>query len=265
MTFIETITNEKYILTEGSIIERIRRETDLPLDKYVENSSLLFSDNGRKALSDIYESYIRIAESTGSAMLMLSPTWRANPERLAKIDIGNVETVNTKAVHFLRSIIDRFPGIKDKLFLGGLIGCKGDAYNPDEALSREGAFAFHFDQISALANAGVDFFQAATLPALSEAIGIADILSGIKIPYLISFVVRPNGQLLDGTPLHKAINIIDKEIKNPPTKFMVNCVHPRIFSDTLKAQKNKLAYVLSRLIGLQANASALTPEELDKL
>ena len=52
----------------------------------------------------------------------------------------------------------------------------------------------------ARAHAGVDLLVCATLPALSEAIGLAARDGCDGLPYLVGFVVRPTGQLLDGTP-----------------------------------------------------------------
>ena len=57
------------------------------------------------------------------------------------------------------------------------MACKGDAYRPEEALSKEEAALFHREQAEALAQSGVDFIKAATLPAFSEAYGIASATS----------------------------------------------------------------------------------------
>ena len=75
----------------------------------------------------------------------------------------------------------------------GLMSCRGDAYKPAERLSEDGAFRFHSWQAEKLAEAGVDFLLAATLPALSEAIGLAAAQAATGKPYIISFVLRPQG------------------------------------------------------------------------
>jgi homocysteine S-methyltransferase len=59
----------------------------------------------------------------------------------------------------------------------------------------------HYWQAEKLADTGVDFLLAATLPAFSEATGLALALAATAKPYVLSFVVRPERTMLDGTPL----------------------------------------------------------------
>lgn len=145
------------------------------------------------------------------------------------------------------------------------MACKNDAYKPEEALSMKEAQSFHSTQARHLSESKVDFIKAATLPALSEALGIAAAISELKVPYVLSFVVRPDGKLLDGNPLHHAIEQIDSEITNPPTFYMVNCIHPTIFTKAMEAELQYLGDRKHRILGLQANTSAKTPEELESL
>jgi len=265
MTFEELIKSDSPFLTEGSIIELIRRQTTLQLDPNIENAVLLLSDDGREALAKIYSQYVDIAVEHNLPILLFTPTWRANPERIASFGRSSVSEINQLAVEFLKNVRRRYSSFQDNIFIGGLIGCKGNAYKPEEALSTSDAILFHEEQVEALKSAGVDFIQAATLPALTEAVGIATLLAEKEIPDLISFITRPDGNILDGTPLYKAMETIDKVVSPKPTSFMVNCVHPALFHKSLENQHDKLSYVLSRLAGLQANAAAMSPEELDEM
>jgi homocysteine S-methyltransferase len=79
---------------------------------------------------------------------------------------------------------------------GGLLGCKNDCCKPDEGLLKSKATAFHNWQITRLAQAGVDFLLAATLPALPEATGIALAMGETDIPFIISFVINKEGTIL---------------------------------------------------------------------
>ena len=85
------------------------------------------------------------------------------------------------------------------------MSCRGDAYNPGDALAVDEALEFHAWQAEKLADTGVDFLLAATLPAFSEATGLALALAATAKPYVLSFVVRSEGTMLDGTPLKDAI------------------------------------------------------------
>ena len=92
---------------------------------------------------------------------------------------------------------------------------------------------------------------------------MAKALAEAQIPYIISLMIRDNGRLLDGTPLHDAIAHIDEGVAHPPLCYMTNCVHPDILFRALSQPWNRTTLVRERFRGIQANASALAPEELD--
>ena len=116
-----------------------------------------------------------------------------------------------------------------------------------------------------MAEAQVDFLYAATLPALSEAEGIAQAMAKIGLPYILSFVIRRDGTLLDGTPLAQAIEAIDNTTPKPPAGYGVNCVYPTVFSQGLTALEEQTPSLSRRILSYQANTSAKEPEELDGL
>lgn len=261
MTLIETIKKYQYIITEGSVIERLKREFNHSLDPILLNSLLIYDEQGKILLERIYREYIDLAVKNNIPILILTPTWRANPER-CKISGFDFRILNHDAYDFLNRIKKSYGKLSEKIFLGGLIGCKNDSYNPSEALSSEEAYDFHSHQINALADAGVDFLFASTLPALSEAVGIARAMSNTKKEYVISFVIRENGKLLDGTNLTEAIQNIDESSSNPPTFYLTNCVHPEVLHNAINSLQEK-DILFKRLYGIQANASKKSPEELD--
>jgi len=156
------------------------------------------------------------------------------------------------------------------VFVGGLLACKNDAYKPEEALSEGEAAGFHETQAHALAASGVDFIMASTLPARSEAIGIARVLEETGVPYVLSFVAGGDGRLLDGNGLGAVITAIDDSaVTNPPLFYALNCVHPtvceRALSTSNAAEQAATGGALARVKGLQANTSLKSPEELEGL
>ena len=124
--------------------------------------------------------------------------------------------------------------------------------------------AFTPPQIEALAGSGVDFLQAATLPAFSEASGIAAAMGKSGLPYILSFVIQADGRLLDGTSLDVVIHTLD-DGSAPPMGYAVNCVHPSIFEAGLTALAEREPSLVRRVLSYQANTSARRPEELDGL
>lgn len=49
--------------------------------------------------------------------------------------------------------------------------------------------------------AKVDFLYAGIMPALVEAIGMARAMENTGLPYIISFMIRSDGKLIDGTTI----------------------------------------------------------------
>ena len=99
---------------------------------------------------------------------------------------------------------------------------------------------------------------------MSEATGLAFALAATGKPYLVSFVVRPEGTLLDGTPLKEAIAAIDAAVTPRPGAYLINCTHASFAKSALTHAGNSSELVRRRVIGLLANTAALSPEDLDE-
>jgi homocysteine S-methyltransferase len=255
------IDESSIIMTEGAVVERLRREFSVELNPHIVHSALIYDAVGKSTLKRIYNQYIKTVQEFNLPILIFTPTRRANPERLSIAGYDG-KNVNGDCFQLLSEIRDDYGEYAKKIFIGGLIGCKGDAYKANEALSVEDAYIFHKHQISTFCNAGVDFLCGTTLPAFSEALGIAKAMSDSEKPYILSFVIRSNATLLDGTSLHQAISKIDSEVNQKPMCYMVNCVHPSVLKSALNSE-NCSALVMKRLVGIQANTSSKSPEELD--
>ncbi len=275
MTFTELIRSGAVVLTEGAVIERLRRDPAARLDPHVLNTALLYDPADRARLAAIYDEYIAVGRKHRLPLLLGAPTWRANAERLEAAGLLNpsqrpqagqdrtAAEINADAVRFMQGLRAKCGAYGAHIYIGGLLSCHGDAYRPDEALGAADAERFHQPQANALAGAGVDFLLAATLPAVSEAIGLARALARTSVPYLLSFVLRPDGTCLDGTPLGEAVGGIDAQVSPPPTAYLANCVHPQIFAAALTASRAACPEIAARVIGLQANTSRCSPAELD--
>ncbi|HJV35596.1 homocysteine S-methyltransferase family protein [Geomonas sp.] len=262
MAFPELLANSPTILGEGAVIERLRRSPGLELDPFLVNSTFIYQEQKRKALEGICRQYLDIGQRFGLPILMSTPTWRASRERIANAGLEGTD-VNGDNVAFLDSLRKEYGSYGEQIIICGLMGCRGDAYNPADALSVEDARTFHSWQADQLAQATVDFLLAATLPALSEATGLALAYASTGSPYVISFVVRPQGTLLDGTPLKEAVAAIDAAASPRPLAYMINCTHASFARSALLHEENSSALVRERVIGVMANTAALSPEELN--
>jgi homocysteine S-methyltransferase len=264
MDLSSVVSSSPWVLLEGAVVERLRRDPAIRLDPHVVHAGLVLSDAGREALRRIYGEYLGIGRGARVPLILLTPTWRANPERLRAAGLEGAD-VNGDGVRLLKGLREEAGAYAERVFVLGLMGSRGDAYRPEEGLSVEEAERFHGPQAEALGGAGADGFQAATQCTLSEAHGLCRAMARTGLPYVASFLVRPSGHLLDGTPLEEAVDRVDQGTPVPPLLHMVNCVHARNASSALSAAEARggFARLSARLLGIQANTSPLSPEELD--
>ena len=258
MTFRDCINQNKFVLMEGALGERLKREYGLIFDEHIAMAGLVYEEKGASALTALWQEYIDIAREDQLPFIATTPTRRANKERIAKANCP--ETVIADNVAFLKNI-QRNCGIE--LYVGGLMGCKGDAYTGTGALTESEAFSFHCWTVEQFQKACVDFLYAGIMPTLSEAAGLARAIDEIGLPYIISFTIQHDGKLIDGTTIADAIRYIDGITTNKPVCYMTNCVHPSIVYKALLQPFNRNEIVRERFRGIQANTSPLSYAELD--
>jgi homocysteine S-methyltransferase len=276
MNFQEVIAGQPFILAEGAVIERLRRDPLIALDEHILHAGLIYDPHARVALETIYRQYLDLGQRYALPMITLTPTWRASaarleragsalsPEKSAGAPTGPraapqdllgapkdlLGAVNGDCVRFLSGIVASYGEYARRVYVGGLMGPAGDAYKPQDALSANEAEGYHSFQARALAEAGVDFTIAATLPACSEALGLARAMARFGTPYVLSFVLRPTGALLDGTPLREAVRRIDSAATPRPSCYMANCVHPSVFEQAFERERTLAPELSERVIGL---------------
>ena len=246
------------ILMEGALGERLKREYNLTIDGIVAMASLIFDEKGKVALKTLWREYIDISRKYGLPFLATTPTRRANRERVQLA--GYDKSVILQNVEFLRQIKE---SVDVRMYIGGLMGCKGDAYTGEGSLEIDEAKEFHSWQANIFKEAKVDFLYAGIMPVLTEAAGMAMAMSETNIPYIISFTIRRDGRLIDGNSIDYVIHFIDENVMNKPLCYMTNCVHPDIVYEALSHTFNQTKAVQTRFVGIQANTSALSYNELD--
>jgi S-methylmethionine-dependent homocysteine/selenocysteine methylase len=258
MNFETCFKTSSAILMEGALGERPKREFNIMFDDRVAMAGLIYNADSRQAMQNIFEGYVKIAEKYHLPFIATTPTRRANRERIMHSNFN--EKIIEYNVRFLQDIKK---STNIDMFVGGLMGCKGDAYKATGILSIEDAQEFHSWQANLFKNSGVDFLYAGIMPALSEAIGMAKAMENTGLPYIISFMIRNDGKLIDETTIHDAILNIDNATAQKPICYMTNCVHPTVLRRALSCSFNDTKLVKERFGGIQANTSPLTPEELD--
>lgn len=255
MDLATLVARRETVLTEGSVYEILRRDPRIAFDEHIAHAGLIYDEHAREVLADVHRRYLAIAQRHALPFLAWTDTWRASGERIARSRFRD-RNVNRDNVDFLRDLLAGAP----RTFLGGLTGPHGDAYRPGEAPELAEALHVHASQIEQLAASGVDLLMAATLPASGEAKAIAHLMSRSGVPWMLSFVVRDEGTLLDGTPFGDAIAAIDDATAAPALGYSINCVHPSIAQRALSTMS---ADARRRVVAFQGNTTTLSPEEID--
>lgn len=256
MNMLKLLVDSPLILTECAVAERLRRMEGVELHPTLFNTPLIYDPHGARQMTDIYAQYRTIAMEACLPILLCAPTWRVDRNRIRESGLG--EGLNRDAVQFMRNLQQTWQHPDSPVLIGGLIGPKNDCYSPWLALGADEAVAYHGWQIEELVQAGVDCIITQTIPAFSEALGMAQALGRSGLPYLISFVINRRGEVLDGTALPEAISRIDSLVSIPPAGYMVNCAYP-----TFIGAEAQPAELFQRLIGIQANASSKDHDQLD--
>jgi homocysteine S-methyltransferase len=225
---------------------------------------MLYDDAGRQVLAATHREYLDIGQRYGLPMVVGTPTWRASASRIEKSAYAG-KPVNADGGRFMKELRESYGPDAVPILIAGITGPLGDGYKPEEAPDTDAAEVIHQPQIDSLAEAGIDFYKVQTLPNFSEARGIARALARTGLPYILSFVIRNDGCILDGTRLDRAIDTIDDETPRPPASYNINCVHASVFAAALSALRARNPAAADRVVGIDANTSAKTPEELDGL
>lgn len=258
MSFISCYETNPIILMEGALGERLKREYYLRLNDHVVLADIIYRKGGKEALFEIWNQYINVAKENNLPFIATTPTRRANCERVAKA--GYDKNIILDNVSVLKQLRD---STCVEMYVGGLMGCKGDAYKANEFLHPNKAKEFHSWQADVFAQAGVDFLYAGIMPTLPETLGMAMAMEQTGLPYIISFMLIEDGKLLDGTIINDAIEKVDSSVKRKPVCYMTNCIHPVVLYKALSWDFNQTPLVKQRFHGIQANTSALPLEQLD--
>ncbi len=261
MTPFEKIYRDSpIILTEAAIVERLKEEHHLMMDPQINHAGMIYTHP--EILEGFYRQYIDTARKHNLPIMLMTPTRKVNTAT-HPLSPFREKNLIADACSFLKRVRESYGTYSPNILVGGLLGCKGDAYSANGALTTDEAYGFHRTQARLFEKEKIDFLFAGIMPEVNEALGMAQAMAETGIPYIISFMIRNNGCLLDGTPICKAIEIIDQKVTRQPVCYMTNCVHPTNLRLALTSEINNNHPQMARFSGIQANASILSPEELN--
>ncbi len=254
MSFERIFRESKIILTEGALVERLKTEFNVEMDAFLNHAMLVYENP--KILELLYRQYIDIGHKYNLPIMIMTPTRKVNFKSTSKS-----KNIISDSCIFLNDIKESYLNYSKNIMIGGLLGCKGDAYSGEKKFEINQAYEFHSRQVSNFKKEKIDFLFAGIMPEINEAIGMARAMSESEIPYIISFMIKKDGHLIDGTTLSNAIKLIDEQVNPRPICYMTNCIHPTNLNEALNNNEDKSKLI--RFSGIQANASILSPEELN--
>jgi S-methylmethionine-dependent homocysteine/selenocysteine methylase len=248
-------------LTDGGLETTLifHRGLDLPCFAAF---TLLADEAGRDELRAYFAPYVALARERGVGFVLDTATWRANPDWAPHLgySLDDLDAANRSAVRLAEEIRAAAEAEGTPIVIDGVIGPRGDGYDPGAQMSPDEAEAYHARQVAAFADSAVDMVTAVTMTNAEEAIGIARAARAHDVPAVISFTLETDGRLPDGQPLPAAIERVDAETGGSVAYFMINCAHPSHFADALEED----GAWRERIGGLRANASAKSHAELDE-
>jgi homocysteine S-methyltransferase len=223
---------------------------------------LLKDDSGRDELRAYFEAYVALAREHGVGFVLDTVTWRANPDWAGRLgySLDDLDAANRAAVALAEEIRAAGEAKGTPIVINGVIGPRGDGYDPGEAMSADEAERYHARQVATFAATAVDMVTGVTMTTSEEAIGIARAAREHELPAVVSFTVETDGRLPDGQPLRVAIERVDAQTGGSVAYFMINCAHPTHFAGVLEDG----GAWRERIGGVRANASTKSHAELDE-
>jgi S-methylmethionine-dependent homocysteine/selenocysteine methylase len=252
------LATDGVFLTDGGLETSLIFHQGLDLPAFAA-FDLLKDEAGEAALRAYFEPYLAIARERGAGFILDTATWRANPDWGAQLGYSReeLEQANRRAV----SLAEEISSAQDiPIVIDGVVGPRGDGYDPDSFMSADEAERYHAEQIRTFSQTAADMISAITMTYAEEAIGVVRAAQAVGMPVVISFTVETDGRLPDEQPLKEAIEQVDAATDGTVAYFMINCAHPQHFAAVLEED----GPWLDRIRGIRANASTRSHAELDE-
>lgn len=147
-------------------------------------STELWTLEHKEILIDLQRAYVE-----AGSQIVYAPTFAANRISLANYGMADrVEELNTKLVRISREAVD------DRAYIAGDITTTGKMLEPKGELTYEELLDAYKEQITALANAGVDLLVAETMMCVDEMMAALDAAQSVcDLPMLCSMTVEADG------------------------------------------------------------------------
>jgi S-methylmethionine-dependent homocysteine/selenocysteine methylase len=224
--------------------------------------NLVKTDEGRETILRYLQDFAAVARDRSVGMIMETPTWRASRDWGVKLGYAGepLAAAIRESVKLVEEVCEEYETADAPIVMSGCMGPRGDGYNPGEAMTAAEAEGYHRTQIETFADTAVDMVTSFTMAYVDEVVGIVRAARSAGMPVAISFTLGTDGRLPTGMSLGDAIEQVDAATDGGPIYYMINCVHPTHFRETLASG----APWLERVRGLLPNASSKSHDELEQ-
>jgi homocysteine S-methyltransferase len=140
----------------------------------------------------------------------------------------------------------RFPGVKVAASVGpyGAYLADGSEYRGNYGLSKDELKDFHRDRLLALIATKPDLLAVETIPELTEAVAIIELLAEIdpEMPFWVSFSCKSESELSSGEKFADAVALVNSA--KSAVAVGINCTKPGFIEPLLKSAKSVIPYVV---------------------
>jgi hypothetical protein len=109
MNFQRLFNKPGFILTEGAVVERLKNEFDLVLDKYVNHAGLIYESPD--IIIHFYRQYIGIAQQYSIPLMLMTPTRKVNFETIRNSKFS-ARNLISDSCGLLKEIRSQYPNDK---------------------------------------------------------------------------------------------------------------------------------------------------------
>lgn len=228
------------VVLDGAIgTELERRGVSCPLPLWSAGALL---DNPR-----VVEAVHREYASAGAEILVAN-TFRTNPTTLrAAHRFADGRALNVLAVELARRATGRRPA-----WIAASVAPIHDCYCPERVPEEPVLRSEHRQMLSWLSAAAPDLIWIETMNTVREAHAAAAAAADRRLPFVVSFVVRENGDLLSGEALEAAVAAVEPF---EPLALGLNCIPPRGMTELLP----RLRRATTRPLAAYAHVGNPTP------
>ena len=152
----------------------------------------------------------------------------------------------------------RFPGVKIAASVGpyGAYLADGSEYRGNYGLSKDELKNFHRERLAALIATNPDLLAVETIPELTEASAIIELIQEIKpeMPFWISFSCKSESELSSGEKFADAVALVN----SAPAAVAVgiNCTKPSFIAPLLRGAQSSIPFVVYPNSGREWDAVA---------